>query len=225
MYFTSTPWNEKKKEKVNSEIGCAACLLSFFSYSNLRRFAFVEKSKALWMAVGDQNRPIRVSEERASELIVMSGAWKANSFRRQLDTWAEILVSATVSILLRKRAGKQLTQGLVIPFFFKKLDSTGVNVLVHFPTVFETFLDALIHDVFLVFWRLITGVRKVRKNTFTIEQILIRGHGMAWHLLLVYFSGWGWAKLCYLLKCHTYPLKKFAFFFKKNKIYLKVFSL
>ena len=61
--------------------------LSFHPYPNLRRFAFVEKVVRLCGdALGDQNRPIRVSEERASELIVMSGAWEANSFRRQLDT-------------------------------------------------------------------------------------------------------------------------------------------
>ena len=54
-----------EKGKVNSEIGCAACLLSFHPYSNLRRFAFVEKVVRLCGdALGDQNRPIRVSEER-----------------------------------------------------------------------------------------------------------------------------------------------------------------
>ena len=39
--------------------------LSFHPYPNLRRFAFVEKVVRLCGdALGDQNRPIRVSEER-----------------------------------------------------------------------------------------------------------------------------------------------------------------
>ena len=54
----------------------------FECLTNLRRFAFVEKSKALC-----EESPIRVSGEELflrSELIVMSGRHKtANSFRRR----------------------------------------------------------------------------------------------------------------------------------------------
>ena len=60
-------------------------------------------------------------------------------------------------LLLRKTVDARSSH----PIFLQKLDSRGVNELAH-----KFFKDSL-------------QEASARKNTFTIEQILIRGHGMA----------------------------------------------
>ena len=78
----------KRESQFGNWLCCVSSFFLFHPYSNLRRFAFVEKVVRLCGdALGDQNRPIRVSEERESFRIDCDvRTWEANSFRRQLDT-------------------------------------------------------------------------------------------------------------------------------------------